>query len=59
MTVFQRHQRDVAAIRAAILGAHADPDLPARARALSDRLYPSLFGDIAGLVRARLLPLLG
>lgn len=59
VTVFQRHQRDVAAIRAAILGAHADPDLPARARALSDRLYPSLFGDIAGLVRARLLPLLG
>jgi len=59
VTVFQRHQRDVAAIRQAIRSAHADADLARRAIALSDDLYPSLFGDIATLVRGRLLPLLG
>ena len=59
VTIFERHQRDVAAIRAAVRQAHADATLLARARALSDDLYPELFGDIGALVRARLLPLLG
>lgn len=59
VTIFERHQRDVAAIRDTIRQAHADAGLLKRARALSDDLYPDLFGDIGALVRARLLPLLG
>ncbi|KQX34780.1 hypothetical protein ASD04_15415 [Devosia sp. Root436] len=58
VTVFQRTERDVAAIRQSIRGVHADADLARRAILLSDELYPSLFGDIAALVRGRLLPLL-
>ncbi len=59
VSIFQRGERDVATIRATIQAAHADADLFRQARAVSDQLYPSLFGDISALVQARLLPLLG
>lgn len=58
VTVFEPHQRDIAAIRQALHQAHADAGLARRAGAVSDELYPGLFGDLAGLVRQRLLPLL-
>jgi UDP:flavonoid glycosyltransferase YjiC (YdhE family) len=59
VSIVQRHERDMDAIRRTIRDMHADDGRLVRARALADDLYPSLFGNIAKLVQDRLLPLLG
>ncbi|UJW85189.1 hypothetical protein [Devosia sp. SL43] len=56
--IIEKNRLDSDGIRAAILRAYHDADRQQLARAVSDRLYPSLFGDIHALVRERILPLL-
>jgi hypothetical protein len=56
--IIEKNRLDSRGIRRAILAAYHDAGRQQLARELSERLYPSLFGDIKSLVRQRILPLL-